>query len=95
MTTQLTANGSISDMKELWTKLFPSVPAPDEGQWALWFLRHSPVIVREGIAELGIKYRKLNGQMDSIYMGKFASSVMNRLSRELDAKRQCTGGQTK
>jgi len=73
---------SSHELRELWAVLFPGVPAPDEGQWALWMLRHNPEIVREGITQLAIKYRKLGGQMDVIYMGKFASSVMNRLNRE-------------
>ena len=70
------------ELQELWIVLFPNVPAPDEGQWALWQLRHSPDVVQQGIATLGLKFRKLGGQMDALYMARFASSVMNRLTAE-------------
>lgn len=71
---------SIQELKELWSILFPGVTGPDDPQWALWFLRHNANVVRHGIVELATKYRKLEGQMDPLYMRKFASSVMNRLS---------------
>lgn len=60
--------------------LFPGVTAPDDSQWGWWFLRHSPQVVRGGLVELATKYRKLDGRMDELWMKKFASSVMNRLS---------------
>jgi hypothetical protein len=69
------------ELKEFWTMLFPQSQAPDDPQWALWFLLHDPDIVREGIGQLATKYRKLNGMMDAAYMVKFASAVMNRLTR--------------
>ena len=56
--------------------------ARDEGQWALWLLLHDPETVKQGVAQLAAKYRKVGGQMDREYMTKFASSVMNRITRE-------------
>lgn len=75
-------SNSIVELKELWALLFPGVEVPGDQQWALWHLRHDADIVRQGITELATKFRRLNGTMDSLYMAKFASSVMNRLSQE-------------
>ncbi len=71
-------------MRESWTALFPEVPAPLDQQWVLWLLLHDPETVREGIAQLAGKYRKLGGRMDADYMVRFASSVMNRLKKEAE-----------
>ena len=79
----MTYTAEISEFKELWGLLFPGVPIPDDSQWGLWLIRHHSTVVRQGIAELGVKYRRLNGRMDPVWMGKFASSVMNRLTREI------------
>jgi hypothetical protein len=65
---------------DIWTRLFPNVQAPAESQWALWLLLHDAAVVKEGIAELALKYHKLKGKMEVDYMVRFASSVMNRLS---------------
>lgn len=81
----MTANNATSvihELKELWVMLFPDTDPPDDSQWALWFVLHDPATVREGIGQLSAKRRKLNGRMDALYMAKFASAVMNRLSRE-------------
>jgi hypothetical protein len=72
---------TIHELKEFWTMLFPQSQAPADSQWALWFLQHDPGIVREGIVQLATKRRKLNDKMDADYMVKFASAVMNRLTR--------------
>jgi hypothetical protein len=72
----------ITEIKNVWTVLIPEVPAPTDRQWSLWVILHDPEIVRKGIGQLAAKYRKLGGQMDTDYMVRFASSVMNRLSRE-------------
>lgn len=72
---------TLHQLKELWTMLFQSEP-PDDSQWALWFLLHDPDTVREAIVQLAAKRRKLDGQMDAVYMLKFASAVMSRLSHE-------------
>jgi hypothetical protein len=76
-----TTTYTIHELKEFWTMLFPQSQPPEDSQWALWFLQHDPHIVREGIAQLAAKRRKLNGKMDADYMVKFASAVMNRLTR--------------
>lgn len=76
-----TAN-AVSELQESWTLLFPDVAPPDDAQWTIWLLRHDRVIVRRGLAELATKYRRLDGKMDALYMGKFASAVMNRLAAE-------------
>lgn len=73
----------IHELKELWVMLFPDTEPPDDSQWALWFVLHNPSTVREGIGQLAAKRRKLRGRMDALYMAKFASAVMNRLSREM------------
>lgn len=73
---------TIGELAELWGVLFPGVPALDKGQWNLWLMRHSNATVRLGIAETAVKYRKLDGNMDAGYVTRFASSVMNRISRE-------------
>jgi hypothetical protein len=82
MKTHTAATDAIEELKSLWLLLFPGVPSPPDDQWGLWFLRHRAEVVREGITELALKFRKLRGQMDQTYMGKYASSIMNRLTRE-------------
>jgi hypothetical protein len=70
----------VAEFRDFWELLFPGVQPPDDAQWALWLLRHDEQIVRRGLTELATKYRRLNGAMDLLYMAKFASVVMNRLS---------------
>jgi hypothetical protein len=72
----------IHELKGLWVMLFPDTKPPEDSQWALWFVLHDPATVREGFGQLAAKRRKLRGNMDALYMAKFASAVMNRLSRE-------------
>jgi hypothetical protein len=76
---------TVPELKGFWTMLFTDCEVPEDSQWALWTLLHDPDTVREGIAQLATKYRKLYGKMDAKYMVKFASSVMNRISRETSA----------
>lgn len=73
---------TIHQLKELWMMLFSGSTPPEDSQWALWFLLHDPDTVREGIVQLAAKRRKLHEQMDAVYMIKFASAVMGRLTRE-------------
>lgn len=85
---------SINDVVELckfWELLFPQTQAPEESQWAWWLLRHDPGIVRRGLTELATKYRRLDGKMDPVYMAKFASAVMNRLSNSNTPQQTATG----
>ena len=70
------------ELREAWAALFPNVAVPADSQFALWLMMHSDDIVREGMVQLATKRRKLHGQMDADYMIRFASAVMNRLTRE-------------
>jgi hypothetical protein len=72
----------VTEVKNIWSVLIPEVPTPTDRQWALWTLLHDPEVVRKGIGQLASKYRKVRGQMDIDYMIRFASSVMNRLTKE-------------
>ena len=85
----MTATDFRTSMCETWTALFPNIPAPADGQWALWLLLHDPGVVRQGIAQLATKYCKVGG-MDADYMVKFASSVMNRIAKEARDRRTTT-----
>ncbi len=89
----MTYSADIQELRGLWATLFPGAPLPDDGQWALWLLRHDRSVVKQGIAELGLKFRKLEGHMDPEYMGKFASSVMNRIARELTSNKESKRGE--
>jgi len=71
-----------AELKQIWTTLFPAIPAPDDWQWGIWQLRHDPRVIREALAETGLKFAKLRGQMTPLWVGKFASSVMNRLTEQ-------------
>ncbi len=73
---------AVAELRDAWALLFPNVSAPDDAQWTIWLLRHDRAIVRRGLAELATKYKRLDGKMDALYMGKFASVVMNRLADE-------------
>lgn len=93
--TMISATETISELKGFWNLLFPKVTAPDDSQWALWLLRHDNLIVRHGLTELATKYIRLKGTMDQTYMAKFASAVMNRLSRELTEEKAHAGQERK
>lgn len=71
----------MNDLKQLWAVLLPAVEVPDDSRWALWLMKHDAPIVQKGLIELATKYQKLSGKMDADYMGRFASSVMNRLTQ--------------
>ena len=77
---QITKNtaSAVRELRDVWEILFPNVAAPDHGQWSLWLLRHDADVVRYGIAQLGVKYRRLKGEMDALWMAKYASAAMNR-----------------
>lgn len=72
----------IAEMKNTWALLFPKVPTPADDQWAFWLLLHDSTTVQGGVMQLAAKYRKLDGHMDADYMVRFASSVMNRITKE-------------
>jgi hypothetical protein len=71
-----------TETKSTWALLLPEVPQPSDQQWSLWSLLHDSKTVVAGITQLAAKYRRTGGGMDSDYVLKFASSVMNRVSRE-------------
>jgi len=71
-----------SALKTLWNSLLPNEPQPDEQQWLLWSALHDDRTIRTAIGQLVIKYRQLGGQMAPDHQLRFASSVMNRLTRE-------------
>jgi hypothetical protein len=68
----------IDDLKTAWQMMFPSVPVPTDGQWTIWRLLHPAESIRYALAELGKKYLKLGGEMETAYMVRFASSVMSK-----------------
>lgn len=76
---------TVPELKGFWTMFFTDCEVPDDSQWALWTFLHDLDTVREGISQLATKHRKLQGKMDAQYMVKFASAVMNRISRETNA----------
>ena len=47
---------------------------------------HDAATVREALVHLGIKYSRLNGQMEMDHILRFVSAVMNRLSKEMREK---------
>ena len=85
-TTNHGALEAIPELKGFWRLLFHDSTMPDDAQWALWLLRHDSGVVRKAIVELVTKHRRLNGKMDLLYMHKYCSGVMNRLTREQPAR---------
>jgi len=79
------STAQLTEVKEIWQALFPRVPLPVDGQWALWLIQHDSPTVKDGLCDLAVKYQSLKGAMDTTYMLKFASSVMNRITRERKA----------
>jgi hypothetical protein len=76
------SNNELAQAKEIWMALLPRAPLPADDQWLLWLFRHGVNTVSEAVGQLAEKHHKLNGAMDADYQIRFASSVMNRLSRE-------------
>lgn len=73
-------NEATAPLSDVWNTLFPFLLA--EKQLAVWLILHNAEIVRQGIIAAGRKAISLNGNMNQEYAVRFASSVMNRLSRE-------------
>jgi hypothetical protein len=71
-----------TENKSTWGLLLPEVAQPSDQQWSLWSALHDPKTITAGITQLAAKYRRMGGRMDSDYVLKFASSVMNRFSRD-------------
>lgn len=70
-----------TEAKALWARLLPNEPIPADDQWDLWFALHDPAVVRSAIAQTTLKVRK-HGAMECDHILRFASAVMNRLSKE-------------
>lgn len=68
-----------TELKNLWKQIF--FVELDDATWSRWFRYYSPAIVKQGLLQLHIKYRK-TPEMNLDYMTRFASSVMGRLDRE-------------
>jgi predicted thioredoxin/glutaredoxin len=83
----MTAIETRTALRDTWNAVFPQVPAPAESQFALWLLLHEPEVVRQGLAQLATKFRKVKEKMDFDYMVKYSSSIMNRLSKEKEENR--------
>ena len=77
-------NTDIQEAKALWSRLLPE-PIPADDQWDLWFALHDTAVVRSAIAQTTLKNRKLNGAnvvMERDHILRFASAVMNRITRQ-------------
>jgi hypothetical protein len=72
---------SNQELREVWRALFRTEQL-DEQQWVIWEKLHSVDTIREGILQLAVKHRKMAGTMTLDHMVRFASAVMNRLTKE-------------
>jgi hypothetical protein len=72
---------SNQELREVWRALFRTEQL-DEQQWIIWEKLHSVGTIREGILQLAVKHRKMAGTMTLDHMLRFASAVMNRLTKE-------------
>ena len=77
---------TVLELTELWSMLLPKGSLPSTQQWAIWLLRYDHRIVRQGIAQLGLKYGKTSPAMDFEYMQKYASSMMGSLHNQTAAR---------
>jgi len=78
-----TVDNNVQDLQTSWRLLFPNVDGPDARQWALWLILHGLDTVRQSIAKLAVRYERSSAELgtrDSLI--KFASSIMNRVTRE-------------
>jgi hypothetical protein len=71
----------ITEFSKAWEAILKA-PAPDEGQWRIWYAMHAEDIIKEGLLQLFIKFRKLGGKMDAEHKVRFLSAVLNRLTKE-------------
>ncbi|MGC2210394.1 MAG: hypothetical protein WA532_09825 [Candidatus Korobacteraceae bacterium] len=79
MNTQITDTA----LHQVWATLFPEIAPPAEHQFALWrMLHHDENTVKAGLAELATKFHRMGGQMEYDHMLRFASAVMNRITRD-------------
>jgi hypothetical protein len=71
----------ITEFSKAWQTILKA-PAPDEGQWRIWYSMHTEDIIKEGLLQLFIKFKKMGGKMDDEHKVRFLSAVLNRLSKE-------------
>lgn len=76
---------TIAELTELWQTIFPTIPAPDTRQFAIWLLRFQPYIVRQGIANLALKADR-EPDMDLDWMYRYASASMANIHNRDAAK---------
>ena len=77
---------TIEDIQGVWALLFGSTEALKDRQLAIWLMRYDSRLVRDAIAQTALKFEKLNGEMGSEYIAKYASACMNRLYTEAQVK---------
>ncbi len=70
------------EMWESWRLLFPAQPPPEKGQFALWHLQHGSESLRKAMVQLAMKHKSLGGAMNALWMARFLTSVLTRLSQQ-------------
>jgi hypothetical protein len=80
MTTATTT--AVFDLKSVWDLLFPNSFVPADSQFAVWLLLHDAETVKASFVRLAAKNAKLGQAMTPDYMIRFASSVMNRITKD-------------
>ncbi len=71
---------TITELKQVWQSLIDA-PLPDDKQFELWAVLFDIKTARYGIITLAAKYRRVGGAMGADYMARYASAVMNRVTR--------------
>jgi hypothetical protein len=72
----------LSVLKEQWARLLPNEAVPEDDQLYIWLSQHDSSMIRKALTQLAVKFKGLRGAMDRDHMIRFASAVMNRLTRE-------------
>ena len=75
-----TMNNKVAEVKAMWSTLFTE--QLEESQFAIWAMKYSLTTVKNGLTELAMKYQKLGGKMDKVWMVRHASAVMHRVAKE-------------
>jgi len=89
--TQATTSGTFTPtdakLKEIHERiayLFPAHITITDEQLRIWLFRYEEAVVLDALARTAVKFQKVNGEMSSDYVGKYASMVM----RQYHEKRQ-------
>jgi hypothetical protein len=69
-------------LKEQWARLLPNEAVPEDDQLYIWLSQHESSTICKAFTQLAVKFKGLHGAMGRDHMIRFASAVMNRLSRE-------------